>query len=364
MKLTTLLLRASMLVAIAFCGAGSSAWGQDVLLSEDFASIKKGNSTSTSGSNTSWDGNDNFPSSTLRNAYQAGGAVKIGTSQQYGGITSKALNVSAGTLTVAFDVKGWSTVEGKIKVTIGSQSQTITYTASMSDPFESKSVVFNISEAGSMNVKIESTKKRAFLDNIVITNTASVTPEPITVNVGKDGYATFVVPEAVRFPEGVTANIVTAINPNSMHMEPVAAVPEGTAVVVKAAQGSYTLSRTTETDDVDDNLLQASDGNICGDGSTIYALGVGKTGAENGVVGFYKVKNGVMVPAGKAYIVVSSGNPVKNYIAFDFGGDTDAIENLDVNLDVNSGIYDIAGQRIEKMQKGIYVVNGKKVIVK
>ena len=65
--------------------------------------------------------------------------------------------------------------------------------------------------------------------------------------------------------------------------------------------------------------------------------------------------------------MVPSSKPVKNYIAFDFG-DADGIEDVDLNLnldlDVNAGIYNLAGQRVSKAQKGLYIINGKKVMVK
>ncbi len=35
-----------------------------------------------------------------------------------------------------------------------------------------------------------------------------------------------------------------------------------------------------------------------------------------------------------------------------------------INADANAVIYDIHGRRVEKMEKGIYIVNGKKVIKK
>ena len=144
----------------------------ETLLSENFASVTNGNNTNTSGSSTSWNGNENFPSSGNSKAYQAGSAIKVGASGSGGYITSKSLSVKAGTLTVSFDVKGWTSVEGDIKVTVGSQNQTVSYTATISSgSFESKSVSFTIASSESMTVKLESTVKRAFLDNIVVTNT-------------------------------------------------------------------------------------------------------------------------------------------------------------------------------------------------
>ena len=45
-------------------------------------------------------------------------------------------------------------------------------------------------------------------------------------------------------------------------------------------------------------------------------------------------------------------------------GDPDAIKSVDGNTIANGTIYNIAGQRVSKAQKGIYVVDGKKVSVK
>lgn len=145
------------------------------LFSEDFSSITSGNSTSTSGSGTTWNGTDNFPSVT--NAYQAGGAVKIGTSKNAGALVTKQLTAAIGeTLTISFKVKGWSSVEGDIQVS-GNNSEfaqpaAITYTSTMSGSFETKTVSVVLTKANPY-IKIATTAKRAFIDDIVITKTTS-----------------------------------------------------------------------------------------------------------------------------------------------------------------------------------------------
>ena len=140
-----------------------------VLLNEDFTGLS-GDNTSSSGANSSWSGNDNFP--TVTSAYQAGDAVKLGTGSNVGSIESKPLTVPAGTtLTVAFDVKGWTKVEGDIEVTFNGETQTVSYSAVMSGSFESKSVSFVVNSETSSTVKFATTAKRAYLDNIVISYT-------------------------------------------------------------------------------------------------------------------------------------------------------------------------------------------------
>ena len=141
--------------------------GNDVVvLSEDFSDVTNGNSTSSNGSSQAWNGNTNFP--TVNTAYQAGGAVKIGKSGGVGSITSKALDLSK-SFTVSIDIKGWTNVEGKIKVTVGNESKEITYTETMSSTsFGTYTVDFSAATASS-TVVIATTAKRAFVDNIIIT---------------------------------------------------------------------------------------------------------------------------------------------------------------------------------------------------
>lgn len=103
------------------CLASVNVWGQEtVYLEEDFSSITAGNNNTTSGSNNGWNGNDNFPQSKLVKVYQAGGAVKLGSKSDLGSMTTKNLDLSAnnGIFYVTFDVKGWTTIEGDIKISL------------------------------------------------------------------------------------------------------------------------------------------------------------------------------------------------------------------------------------------------------
>ena len=83
-------------------------------------------------------------------------------------------------------------------------------------------------------------------------------------------------------------------------------------------------------------------------------------------VGFYwMAENGgaFNCPAHKAYLAVPvSSNPVKSFYAFD-DDDPTSIQTIDNGQQTTEGaIYNLAGQRIQKMQKGINIVNGKKIL--
>ena len=147
---------------------------QGCIIEEDFSEITTGGNTATSGTNgpsgTVLDQNyiSDFPTTSL--AYAAGGAVKLGKSSgtpNYGFIQTAPLNLSV-PFYVEFDVKGWSSVEGDIKVTVsGLDPQIVSYTSTLSGNFETKRVNFNAATSNS-TVKIETTAKRAFIDNVKV----------------------------------------------------------------------------------------------------------------------------------------------------------------------------------------------------
>lgn len=160
------------------CLASVNVWGQEtVYLEEDFSSITAGNNNTTNGSSESWDGNDNF--SKLVNIYEAGGAVRLGKSNTAGELTTKTLDLSAnnGIFYVTFDVKGWTKIEGDIKISLdGTEKETVEYTATINDAFETKTVEISGGTSNS-TITIATSKGRAFIDNVKIFTKASSTTQ-------------------------------------------------------------------------------------------------------------------------------------------------------------------------------------------
>src|SRR5690625_3326311 len=132
---------------------------------EDFSDITAGNNKGTSGSNSSWDGNEAFP--TIEFAYQAGGAVRLGNANNSGFIESRALDEVSGDIQIVLMVKGWTGVEGDLIVSIDGQEETVTYQAEMDDNFESLTINFSNVSSGS-KLKIETSAKRVFIDEVKI----------------------------------------------------------------------------------------------------------------------------------------------------------------------------------------------------
>ena len=144
-------------------------------------------------------------------------------------------------------------------------------------------------------------------------------------------------------------------------------IPAGEAVVLKGAKNtSYSFNVTapssTLTPDAN-NVLKGTDvrawtDEICPGKSVFYALS--HKGGQN--VGFYWAadKGGAFeCPAHKAFLATDQQIGVKNFIFDD--EDATGINAIDNTVE-DGAIYNVAGQRLSKMQKGINIVNGKKVL--
>jgi hypothetical protein len=176
-----------------------------------------------------------------------------------------------------------------------------------------------------------------------------------TINVTSAGFTTFSHKKNINV-DGVVTAYKAKYEGGKVVLTPVTEIPAGAGVIVEAAEGTYTVPAINSASALDGNELLVSDGSVAGNGS-IYALG-----KKGGVVGFAKVKSGATVPAGKAYLLI----PAASRDFFGFGEDeATGIENLTPALSEGEGtVYDLQGRRVAQPTKGLYIVNGKKVLVK
>lgn len=158
----------------------------------------------------------------------------------------------------------------------------------------------------------------------------------------------------------LTAYIATAATASTVTMTPVNKVPAGTPIVLKTTDTSnaITVPVTTSTDDVSSNKLKIGDGvaSIGGTGKYDYILSDGL---------FHHASAGVL-PAGKCYLHLDAA-PEANELTMDFGdeaGDVTGITTISSKMQYNGEYYNLNGQRVAQPTKGLYIVNGKKVIVK
>lgn len=178
--------------------------------------------------------------------------------------------------------------------------------------------------------------------------------------VGAAGYSTFYDPDNDwELVGGAQAYIGILSSSSSIHLDEISDIPAGTAVVISGTY--YNKVSTSATATTTGNKLLGSDGTVSG-GEGIYALAI-----KNDVVGFYPVASSITIPEGRAYLDTNT-NPVKGFFSFE-EDDATAIKAIDNEQSTDNVIYNVAGQRLQKMQngrstavKGIYIVNGKKVL--
>lgn len=188
----------------------------------------------------------------------------------------------------------------------------------------------------------------------------------------EEGFGTFYTDKNYVLPQGLTAFGYTSIDGNNTltkSVEYVAGdiVPANTAVVVKGAKGSYNYYNTEEvaTKIIEKNLLKGvtTDTRIgASSGVKRYIL----TRADDGILAFYRTNSGTInVKANRAYLEVPTAKAVAS---FSLEGSATGINNV-VTTAAKQGIYTISGVRLnatttKELPAGIYIVDGKKVIVK
>ena len=133
-------------------------------------------------------------------------------------------------------------------------------------------------------------------------------------------------------------------------------VPANTGLILKVNSPGYPYSipvLTGAADDVTGNLMAGS-----ATATTAVAANAGYILKE----GVFQPSSGGDLPAGKAYLNIAVSAPT---LTLDFGGTTGikSVDNGQVTVD-SSEVYNLNGQRVAQPTKGLYIVNGKKVIIK
>ncbi len=132
-------------------------------------------------------------------------------------------------------------------------------------------------------------------------------------------------------------------------------IPAQTAVVLKGAEGYYSFTPASSAPTI------TGENDLLGTAAPLTATGAEYVlASEGGVAGFYQASTGSVIPAGKAYL--TSASLVNAFVFTE--DDPTGIDEVNGQWSMVNGqsIYNLAGQRLQKMQKGINIVGGKKVL--
>ena len=195
---------------------------------------------------------------------------------------------------------------------------------------------------------------------------AGQSPSSIDVYVSAAGFATYASNFDLDYAgSGLVAYKAVEDN-GDIKFEEVTKVPAGAGVLLRASDGggqNYAVSTTTssETEDMEGNKFVRGTGAAVasndGEGNYNYILNV-----VNNEIGFYRAA-GNTVASNRAYIHTTI-NPTSGAIQFNFDEAT-GIRSVDNGqLTMDNEIYNLNGQRVAQPTKGLYILNGKKVIIK
>ena len=251
---------------------------------------------------------------------------------------------------------------GEEKVSTETTSAKIDHIYEIAEAFQAAGNIYTLKVTNANNTRI--TKIVVYAKDETVAGAINIATE--------EGFGTFYTDKNYVLPQGLTAFGYTSIDDNNTltkSVEYVAGdiVPANTAVVVKGAKGSYNYYNTEEvaTKTIEKNLLKGvtTDTRIeASSGVKRYIL----TRADDGILAFYRTNSGTInVKANRAYLEVPTAMAVAS---FSLEGSATGINNV-VTTAAKQGIYTISGVRLnatttKELPAGIYIVDGKKVIVK
>lgn len=319
----------------------------------------------------------------------SGRGTRIFTEKRAGGESPEILVASKGFLTITInDLKGAS--EGLILTFKANQTKgqfaasvdnavIISADAEGSNKLYVHKYIMALNEgATSLTITLKNDlTSNARVDDLELSTYSGVGSFKIT----EASYGTYYSSKAYTMPEGVKGYIITGNEGTSLVMNEAYAagdvVPAKTALVVEGAANKYytLVAESTELTPADDNKLHGSD-----EAETTYVDGTDvkyyklSYNNEGNNLGFYwGSENGAAFTNGahKAYLALNSETLLSQSRGFSLAdlahGVTTGINTTVKSATQSTFIYDLNGRRINSLNgaaKGVYIMNGQKVLVK
>ena len=273
---------------------------------------------------------------------------------------------------------------------------TVTKSVNDADPFVKLTAYFDVPAAGNYTFKVYTNHLSVFNDfklykavptNLALNENTSYTPEETYANVTltrsfNENWATFVVPFDIdnatlkaQFGDDVQVSKISADDKTGLTFTPMdePAITANEPVIMKVSKttGTYTFDGVMTKEGMPTTTPVEGVSIVGNYGGKIDIPG---TTDEDTNSYYYIASNKLKHSTGKqtikgfrAYFQVSAGaaEGIKAFLnGYDFGGITDAIEGVKTDSIQDATIYDLSGRRVSKAQTGIYIVGGKKVVIK
>lgn len=345
-----------------------------VIWSEDWSAFKEGNKP-TKGENATYVCKDGASATKIYNGTSAGGVSP-----------ELLINKSGGSLAITIsDLKGvtnglmftFKTNRDESELQVSADNATILSNEVIGDSKYTRKYIMVLNEGATsltITLKNSSTDNNARVDDLELSTYVG------SFKITEAGYGTYYSSKAYIMPKGVKGYTITGNEGTSLVMNEAYAagdvVPAKTALVVEgAANKYYTLVAESTELTPDDNKLHGSD-----EAETTYVDGTDvkyyklSYNNEGNNLGFYwGSENGAAFTNGahKAYLALNSETLLSQSRGFSLAdlahGVTTGINTTVKSATQSNFIYDLNGRRINSLNgaaKGVYIMNGQKVLVK
>lgn len=334
---------------------------------------------------------DEKPTKGTNAAYVCGGAktsVKKGDVENYaGGVTPEIMIADKGSLSITInDLKGadnglmftFKTNRDESEFQVSADNATILSNEVIGDSKDTRKYIMVLNEGTTtLTIKLDNqTGKNARVDDLELSIYSGVG----SFKISEAGYGTYYSSKAYTMPKGVKGYTITGNEGTSLVMNEAYAagdvVPAKTALVVEGAANKYytLVAKSTELTPAN-NKLHGSDKAemtyVDGTNVKYYKLSYNNEGNN---LGFYwGSENGAPFTNGahKAYLALDSETLLSQSRGFSLAdlahGVTTGINTTVKSATQSNFIYDLNGRRINSLNgaaKGVYIMNGQKVLVK
>ena len=194
----------------------------------------------------------------------------------------------------------------------------------------------------------------------------------ISVSV-KNGYATFSSACNYNLPEGYKAYVVSAVDDTKATLTKIDHIPSNTGVILVggAVDAVITMKNIRESDiTAADKTNAASNKLIANVGEYALPASYGSDfnytlAYDGGPVFKHSTGSGSVLSANKAYLRTTVNAPTEAHgLDFVFENETTGIKTIDNSHLKVDNYFNLSGQRVAQPTRGLYIVNGKKVVIK
>jgi len=292
------------------------------------------------------------------NGYGARQCARFGSGSSNGSATTRQIAVTEGQdYTLTFKAAPWGTKSNTMDVSVtGGNITNMTGSMNKEQWNDFTATITPTSNAITITFAVTGSEKRFFLDEINVV--APTTDETVEVTIPASGWGTYCCQWPLDFtaaPEGLKAYAVSATSATNVTLSEITQkLIGGTGIIINGTPGTkYTI--------------KVADKGTTYEGTNMLTGTLAPTYVEEGQ---YFLKSGKFVyssagtlPANKAYLKSDGTGTQDAKLSFVF--DTTSIEQMEVEVS-DGAWYDLSGRKVNPSSnvKGVYIHNGKKVIVK